>query len=436
MSTVAFVALGLVLCQAMLTSTHAAVRHARRGPLRDRAATDRDARSALELADAPVRLEAATRASAVLTAIVAGHAGLEPLAASLTPALLATGLPAAAASGAAIVLALVALGFALAALGDWLPRRWASVRADAWAPRLARSTRWLIAAGAAPAALLEALLARVARTPRSVAEPGPELSEAEIRNLVAEGVEAGVIDRHERDMVNRVLDLDERTVASLMHPRHAIVWLDATAPLADNLAVMRKMPYSRYPVMRGGEHDVIGVLQVKSLAEALASGRPGDLFGHLAPAIFVPESAPALSLLSRFKDAEAPLALVVDEFGDIVGLATPNDLLNAVFGRLAHSTGGGRTPIVQAPDGSWLVDGRVPIDDLREALGLTHPIRDGEEAYHTAAGFVIEELGRIPAVGERFDLAGWRFEVLELEGARIERLRIERPRADRADAPT
>jgi putative hemolysin len=359
---------------------------------------------------------------AIVGAIVAGHVGVAPIGASFAASLTALGLPGpwADALGAPLALLLVATLFLL--IGELLPRRLAAARPERVVLRVATPAAMLTGAAGPAVDALDRAAARLLRPFGVSPVAETEVSEDAIREIVAEGVEAGVIDRHERDMVNRVLDLDERTVESLMLPRSEIVWLDADAPLAENLAVMRNAPYSRYPVKRGSEHEVLGILQVKSLAEALASGRPGDLFRHLAPAIFVPESAPALSLLARFRDAEAPLALVVDEFGEIVGMVTPNNLLNAVFGRLAHPVDAGEAPFVQRADGSWLVDGRAPVEDLRELLGLEHLPRDGDDDYHTAAGFVIARLGRIPATGEHVDLEGWRFEVVDLDGARVDRI--------------
>ncbi len=415
-----------MLCQALLASAATALHQARRGALRELAAAHRGAQVALELMDCADRIETASRGFAILAAVVAAHVGASALADRIAAVLTGAGLPERWTPGLSFGVTLAAVAALVLIVGDWLPRRLAAMRPEAWAARVALPVRWLAVVGASPTRLLDAFIGRLLASRRTDVEPAHDVSEAEIRHLVAEGVEAGVIDRHERDMVNRVLDLDQRSVASLMHPRHEIVWLDATAPFSENLAIMRDAPYSRYPVKRGGEHEVLGILQVKSLVEALASGRPAELFGHLAPAIFVPESAPALSLLERFRDAAAPLALVVDEFGDIVGMVTPNNLLAAVFGRLAHPVDAHQAPFVQRADGSWLVDGRAPIEDLRELLGLMHLARDGEEDYHTVAGFVIARLGRIPSTGDHVVWAGWRFEVVDLDGARVDKILVER----------
>lgn len=418
--------LALILLNGFFALSELAVMTARRPRLRRLAAERRGARVALELSEAPERFLSSVQVWITLLGILTGFFGGAALSDAIEPWVAAVPVLTghAAAIGDAIALAVIL--YVSVVLGELVPKRLAIVNPEATASRVAIPMR-LLARIASPVVWLLARSTELMLRPFRVGSSGgEEVSEEEIRHLISEGAESGAIERHEHDMVNRVLGLGERSVASLMLPRSAIVWLDAQAGLAENLAVMRETPYSRYPVKRGGEHDVIGILQVKSLAEALARGRPGELFQHLAPAIFVPESAPALSLLSRFRDAEAPLALVVDEFGDIVGMVTPNNLLNAVFGRLAHSVEAGEAPLVQRGDGSWLVDGRVPVADLRETLGLARLPGDDEAEYHTAAGMVIARIGRIPAVGESFDFGGWRFEVVDLDGARIDKLLVAR----------
>ena len=251
-------------------------------------------------------------------------------------------------------------------------------------------------------------------------------TEEEIRLLVAESTEQGVLDPDEQAMVNRVLRLGDRTVDSVMTPRMRIAWLDMNAPLEENLEVLRHTSCSRYPVYRGDESDVVGVMEVKSLLGSIAVGRP-DLFRTLAKPLYVPATARALDLLEEFRDAETPMALVVDEYGDIDGIVTLNDLLAAVVGasQLGHGGGGEENaPIVQREDGSWLVDGAISTDDLRELLHLDQLPGEDEHDFRTAAGMVMAALGHIPQTGEVFAWRGIRFEVVDLDGARIDKLLV------------
>ena len=252
-------------------------------------------------------------------------------------------------------------------------------------------------------------------------------TEEEIRLLVAESAEQGVLDADEHAMVNRVLRLGDRSVDSVMTPRVRIAWLDMAAPREHNVAVLRQTPYSRYPVYRGDESEVVGVVEVKRLLQSFAEGRP-QLFDHLAKPLYVPATARALDLLEEFRDAETPLALVVDEYGDIEGVVTVNDLLAAVVGasQLAHGEAAENAPIVERADGSWLIDGSLPTDDLRELLRLDHLPGETKHDFRTAAGMVMAALGHIPQVGEVFAWRGLRFEVVDLDGARIDKLLVTR----------
>ena len=252
-------------------------------------------------------------------------------------------------------------------------------------------------------------------------------TEEEIRLLVAESAEHGILDRDEHNMVNRVLRLGDRTVESVMTPRTRIVWLDQNAGYQENAAILRDTPFSRYPVYRGDESDVAGVVEVKRLLRGYEQGRP-DLFGQLVKPLYVPAAARALDLLEEFRDAETQLALVVDEYGGIVGLVTLNDLLAAIVGATQLGSGGHEeSPLITPRDkDSWLIDGALSIDDLRELLQVDALPGEHEHDYRTAAGMVMAALGRIPHTGEIFEWHGFRVEVVDLDGARIDKLLVTR----------
>jgi len=251
------------------------------------------------------------------------------------------------------------------------------------------------------------------------------VTEEEIRLLVAESAEQGVLDADEHNMVNRVLRLGDRAVDSVMTPRTRIVWLDAAASREENTEILRTTPYSRYPVYREDESDILGVVEVKRLLRGFAEGAP-NLFGQLSKPLYVPATARALDLLEEFRDAETQLALVVDEYGDIVGLVTLNDLLAAIVGATQLGSNDTKESPLITPrgDDSWLVDGSLSTDDLRELLHVDQLPGEQEHEYRTAAGMVMAVLGHIPQTGEVFAWQGIRFEVVDLDGARIDKLLI------------
>ncbi len=417
--------LALILANGFFALSELAVMTSRKSRLRQQAQTSRRAQAALDLADRPERFLSSVQVYLTVLTVLSGYFGGQAMGLRLGAWLQRFDAiaPWADEIGVAISVGLISMGFIV--LGELVPKRLALIAPERIATYVALPMR-IAATVALPAVVLLAAmtsgLLRMFGVRNTTAE---QVTEEEIKHLVAEGAEQGVIDDSERNMVNRALSFGERTVESLMTPRTEITWLDASLPLEDNIEVMRESPYSRYPVKRGSEHDIAGVLQIKTLTDAFG-GNKVDLFRKLSPPLFVPETARAVALLEKFRESETPLALVVDEYGDIQGMVTLNDLLVAVFGRMAQSVEDGETPIVQREDGSWLVDGRVGIDDLRELLGVTRLPLEDEHDFRTAAGLITVHFGRIPHVGEHFTGGGFRFEVVDLDGARVDKLLIAR----------
>ncbi len=432
--------LGLVLLLALGNAFFAlseiALIASRKSRLRYLARSSARAQIALRLAEHPERFLSTVQVGITLITLITGAATGNSISDAIRQWLLGLGAPGLARYSLPIGLV---LGFVLVTtlniiVGELVPKRAALAAPERIAQIIAfpmQALTWLAAPFVWALNTITALVLRALRLHRVSRE---KVSEEEIRLLVAEGAEQGVLDPDERNMVNRVLRLGDRTVDSLMTPRPRIAWLDAAAPLAENLAVLRSTPYSRYPVYRGSEDEVIGVLEVKRLLQAiaqesLASAAPQklDLFRRLAKPLFVPATARALDIMEEFRDAETPFALVVDEYGDIEGLVTVNDLLGAVVGRTAPAEGRSLrdAPVVRRDDGSWLVQGALATDDLRELLQLDELPNEEDGDYHTVAGMLIDAFGRIPAVGESMQWRGLRFEVVDLDGARIDKVLIE-----------
>ncbi|MEP6940747.1 MAG: hemolysin family protein [Rudaea sp.] len=330
-----------------------------------------------------------------------------------------------------VALSVFLITFANMLLGELLPKRLALVSPERFATAVAIPIRVLTWIAMPAAFVLIGITRFLLRLFKFDQVSNERVSEEEIRLLVSEGAEQGVIDSDERNMVNRVLRLGDRSVDSLMTPRPRIAWLDIAAPLAQNIATMRESSHSSYPVYRGGDKDVVGVLRVKNLIEMIENPR-GDLFKQLAKPVYVPGTARALDLLEELREEESPLALVVDEYGDIDGLVTLNDLLGAVVGKGATPTLGsefaksGDAPIVRRDDGSWLIDGALSVEDLRELTSIARFPQEEDDDYRTAAGMVIAQFGHIPHTAEHFDWRGYRFEVLDLDGARIDKILVSK----------
>ena len=430
--------LGLVLVLALGNAFFAlaeiALIASRKSRLRYMARTSTRAQVALRLAQRPDRFLSTVQVGITLITLITGAATGTSISDAIRGWLTQVGAPVA--EHASLVIGLV-LGFILVTtiniiVGELVPKRAALVAPERIAQIVAfpmQVMSWLMAPFVWFLDIITSGVLRLLRLNRVTRE---KVSEEEIRLLVAEGAEQGVLDLDERNMVNRVLRLGDRTVDSVMTPRPRIAWLDAAAPLAENLAVLRATPYSRYPVYREGEEEVLGVLEVKRLLQSLAQDPDAakqprlDLFRKLTKPLFVPATTRALDLLDEFRDAKTPFALVVDEYGDIEGLVTLNDVLTAVVGHPAGNGGGasGNTSALRRDDGSWLVSGSLSTDDLRELLKLDELPNEEEGDYYTLAGMLIEMLGRIPVEGESVTWHGLKFEVVDLDGARIDKVLV------------
>jgi len=312
-------------------------------------------------------------------------------------------------------------------LGELLPKRLALLAPEQLATVVALPMHGLSKIATPAVWLLSVTVRGLLRLLRLNDTQAAQVTEEEIRLLVSESHEQGVIDDDERNMMNRVLRLGDRSAASLMTPRTRIAWLDPDDPLDETLASMRQTPFSRYPVYRGSDADVLGVLEVKSLLGRLDQPAP-NVFADLSPALFVSESTSAMKLLEILREAQQSLALVVDEYGEVTGLVTVNDVMEAVIGRTRTHDGTDASPLLVArEDGSLLVDGRMTVDTLRELLGGGELPGAAEHDYHTAAGMLIAHFGRIPNVGESFDWNSWRIEVVDLDGPRVDKLLLQPP---------
>ncbi len=417
--------LGLILLNGFFVLAEMAVITARRSRLRQAAATSRRAATALELAERPEHFLSSVQFWITLLSILTGFLGGESIADEVQEWLGPNAALGHYIKPLSIVASVGSITLLQVILGELVPKRIAIVHAEKIAIAVAVPMKLLTVSAKPFVMFLSGCTNVLLKLTGLTTDRKDEVSEEEIRHLVAEGAEQGVIDRQEHNMLNRVLALGDRTAASLMTPRTRITWLDAATSVEENLALMRTTPHSRYPVCRGSDKDVLGIFDLKHVVANFQPGALPELFNHLAPAVYVPETARAAHLLETLRDEEATMALVVDEYGDIVGMVTLNDLMLAIYGKLGSATGElTSSAVVQRADGSWLVDGALGVDDLRQLLGIDKLPLETEQEFHTAAGLMFARFGRIPEVGEAFEAAGFRFEVIDLDGARIDKLLV------------
>ena len=395
--------------------------------LKQMAETSRGAAKALALAEQPDSLLSTVQICITAIGLLAGLFGGEAIGGMIAgwlehwwPGIQAYARP----IGIGTAMSLITAGSVI--FGELIPKRLALTNAEKIAATVAIPLDFLATAAKPIVFSLSAINRAVLRMLGIKDDARNAITEEEIQLLVSESHEQGVIDDDERNMMNRVMRLGDRDAESLMTPRTRIIWLDAEADFETNLATMRATPFSRYPVYRENDQNVLGVLEVKTLLHELDQTRL-DLFHDLREPVFVSESTQAMKLLEIFREEGQSLALVVDEYGDISGMVTLNDVIGAVIGRLQAAEGYDKAPAITVrEDGSLLVDASLPVDDLRELIGTSRLPEEEEHDYHTAAGMLISQFERIPDVGEYFEWAGWRIEVVDLDGPRIDKLLLQR----------
>ena len=251
------------------------------------------------------------------------------------------------------------------------------------------------------------------------------VTEEEIAASLEEGLDAGVIEEHEHQMVRNVFRLDERQIGSMMIPRAEIAWLDAEATPAEVLAVLREHGFSRYPVCRGGLGDVLGVASAPALLARLLEGLPLDLTAGLEAPLYVPETLSGLELLEHFRVSDAPLVFVVDEYGEVQGVIAVRDVLEAIAGEF-NAPSDGDAWAIQREDGSWLFDGLIPVQELKDRLALKELPEEDRGRYNTLAGMIMLLLGRLPRTTDVVEWDAWRFEVVDLDGKRVDKVLVSR----------
>jgi putative hemolysin len=307
------------------------------------------------------------------------------------------------------------------ALGD--PERIAARVAPAMTvlARIASPLVWLL--DASGRALLKVL--------GKQSESKERVTDEEIRTLIAEAETAGVIEPGERAMIAGVMRLGDRPVRAMMTPRRSVDMIDITDEPEEIRRQIEQSRHSRLPVHDGNPDSVLGIVQAKDLLDGYLRGSVPDIRSHIRQAPVIPDSADALDVVGTIKESPVHMGLVHDEYGDFEGVVTNADILEAIVGAFRTDEGPVEAKAIQRDDGSWLIEGSMPADEMAERLSIVVP---GDRSYHTAAGFVLDGFGQLPAVGESFETHEWRFEVVDLDGRRIDKILATRLPARRRHA--
>ena len=389
----------------------------------DAQAGDKGSAAALELMEQPTRFLSSVQVGITSIGMLNGIVGEAAFAAGLGVWLQTLGLPTGAAGITATALVVAVITFVTIVFGELVPKRIGQLYPEAVA-RLTSRPMIAVAALAAPFVRLLSFSTQVVlKLLRVDVDAKRAVTEEEIEASLEEGVSAGVIEQQEHQMVRNVFHLDDRLLTSIMRPRAEIEWLDAADSVDQAVAKAAATGHSWYPVCRGGLDDVVGVVKVAALLQPGASGegRVDRMDAHAQPAVFVPETLTGMELLERFRTEPSRLVMVVDEYGVVQGMLTPLDLLEAITGELKPQTQIDAWA-VQRADGSWLLDGVMPVSELKARLDIRYLPAEDKGRYNTLAGLLLAVSGKLLHTGEHLHCSGWRFEVVDLDGRRIDKV--------------
>ncbi|NLW80288.1 MAG: HlyC/CorC family transporter [Desulfovibrionales bacterium] len=386
---------------------------------------DKSAVVAIRLGEDPTQFLSTIQIGITAIGILNGIMGEAVLANPLATMFLSMGIDQKTSSVTATTIVVVLITYFSIVVGELVPKRIAQFNAEGIA-RLMATPISLLANLSRPFVFLlsistDGILRLMGRKELS----GASLTEEDIHSMLAEGSQAGLIEKQEHEIVRNVFRLDDRQIASLMTPRSEIVFLDVDRPVEDQLEHLMDSEHSRYPVCRGGLHNTIGIITAKKLLKQRLKGESTEIRAYLQPAVFVPETLTGMKLLERFRESGVQMVFVVDEYGEILGIVTLQDVLEALAGEFRP-----RDPEdvwgVQREDGSWILDGLIPIPELKDRLNLKGVPEEQKGRYNTLSGMMMWLVGSIPRTCDVAVWEGWRLEVIDLDGNRVDKVLASR----------
>jgi len=387
---------------------------------------DPGAQAAMDLHENPTKFLSTVQIGITSIGVLNGIVGEAAFAAPLAVWLSNTfGVAPATAGIGATALVVVIITVLTIIFGELVPKRVGQMHPETVARLVSRPMNWLSLATRPLVALLSICTHTILKLIGMHGGPQRSVTEEEIAASLEEGLDAGVIEAQEHQMVRNVFRLDDRQIGSMMIPRAEIAWLDEADPLEALLQAIADGGHTRYPVCRGSLDDVRGVLSVNSLLQPLARGDRPALSDHLKPPVFVPETLSGMELLDHFRRADTDIVFVVDEYGAVQGVITERDLLEAITGEFGTASDEDAWA-VQRTDGSWLMDGLIPVPELKDRLGVKELPEEDRGRYNTLAGMIMLLLGRLPRTADTVSWEGWRFEVVDLDGKRVDKVLVSR----------
>lgn len=412
----------LIIGNALFVMSEMAIISVRKVRLQQKAERGhKNARVALELANSPNLFLATVQIGITLITILSGAIGESTFSKILEPLLKNIPRLEQYHQAIATVLAILIITYLSLIIGELVPKRLALNYPEEIATFVAIPMKKLSSITSPVVHFLSASTELILKLLGSKPSTEPQVTEEEIKVLIEQGTEAGTVDQAEQEIFERVFKLGDRRVSSLMTPRPDLVWLDLNDSAETNKQRLIESSYSRLPVCQGGLDNVIGIVMVTDLLSHTLSGQPIDLTRDLRRPLFVPENMRGLKVLEVFKQTSTHIAIVVDEYGVIQGLVTLNDILVEIVGDIPSVEQEDEPQAVQREDGSWLLDGMLPVEEFLEQFSIEEfPAGN----YHTVGGFVITHLGKIPTATDKFEWKGLRIEVVDMDGNRVDKVLV------------
>jgi len=382
---------------------------------------DSAAIAAVKLGEDPTRFLSTIQIGITSIGVLNGIVGEAALAPPLAQWLATLGMEAQYASYAGTGLVVVLITYFSIVLGELVPKRLGQANPEAVARLVAKPINLLAMATKPFVRLLSGSTKGLLRLLGVKDDVGSNVTEDEIHAILAEGTSAGVIESHEHTMVRNVFLLDDRQIGSLMVPRGDVVMLDIDLPFEENLKRIDASDHARFPVVQGGMQNLLGIANARQLLSRVAQGSLPDLKHNMQVPLYVPETLTGMELLDNFRSSDVHMACVIDEYGEVKGIVTLKDLIEAITGEFQP-----RNPdtswAVQREDGSWLLDGHIPVPELKDRLGLRGVPEEERGRYHTLSGMMMLLTGRLPKVADTIEWEDWKFEIVDMDGKTIDKV--------------
>ena len=427
-----FILIVLIVLNGIFAMSEIALVTARKARLSPKAAAgDKSAQAAIRLGENPTRFLSAIQIGITSIGLLSGIFGEAALAAPLSTWMQETfGVPASSAGTMATIVIVIAVTYLSIVIGELVPKRLGQLAPEKMACLVARPMTALATISAPFVALLSSSTGLLLRLLGAKPDETQTVTEEEIQAMIDEGSEAGAIEARQRDMLRNIFRLDDRPVSSIMVPRADISYLDTQLSLQENLDILSSFEHSWLPVCHGGLKNLTGIIRINQALLLCSGASAGDedfaqkLEKSSRPPVFVPETLTSLELLKIFEEQRTHLAFIVDEYGTLQGIVTPRDILKVLAGQIG-------TPhedawAVQRDDGSWLMDGSIPVPELKDRLGLSSLPAEDKGYYTILSGMFMYLTGRIPHEGDSITWHGWRFEVVDMDGNMIDKLLVEK----------